>query len=433
MPLQDLLNQAVEVRPGDHLVALYAEEKEIEDYVTSFIHSALLRNERCLYITGDVDSSAVLRRVDSLSAGSGASGELLVLDKSDVYSKGGKFSPDKLISMIQSTVEAAVEDGYNALAVTGEISWVLDYEDGEDLIIEYEWKLNEYVFDRYPVSALCRYNVNRFSHEMIRNIIQLHPLILWRSGIHENPYYISPEGFKNNTIAKHQVDAWLKNIFRFTDTKSRFQSIVDKKQEEMRQLHKNMTNGIIMAFLKLLETHDPYTKNHCSNVASLAFRLAESLGISEEFSTKIHYASLVHDIGKTIVPQGILNKPGKLTGEECGYIKMHPEHGANALGQMEQMQEIARAVRHHHERYDGHGYPDGLSGDEIPLMSRIIAICDSYDAITNDRPYRKARSHDFALAEIAACAGKQFDPELVEHFLSQFPVAEKLGTFCSGR
>ena len=92
MPLQDLLNQAVEVRPGDHLVALYAEEKEIEDYVTSFIHSALLRNERCLYITGDVDSSAVLRRVDSLSAGSGASGELLVLDKSDVYSKGGKFS-----------------------------------------------------------------------------------------------------------------------------------------------------------------------------------------------------------------------------------------------------------------------------------------------------------------------------------------------------
>ncbi len=109
---------------------------------------------------------------------------------------------------------------------------------------------------------------------------------------------------------------------------------------------------------------------------------------------------------------------------------MHPEHGANALGQMEQMQEIARAVRHHHERYDGHGYPDGLSGDEIPLMSRIIAICDSYDAITNDRPYRKARSHDFALAEIAACAGKQFDPELVEHFLKSVSVAEKLGTFC---
>jgi len=433
MPLQDLLNQAVEVRPGDHLVALYAEEKEIEDYVTSFIHSALLRNERCLYITGDVDSSAVLQRVESLSAGSGASGELLVLDKSDMYSKSGKFSPDKLISMIQSTVEAAVRDGFSGLAVTGEISWVLDYEDGEDLIIEYEWKLNEYVFDRYPVSALCRYNVNRFSHEMIRNIIQLHPLILWRSRIHENPYYIPPEGFKTNTIAKHQVDTWLNNIFHFTNAKSRFQSIVDRKQEEMRQLHKNMTNGIIMAFLKLLETHDPYTKDHCSNVASLAFRLAESLEISEEFSMKIYYASLVHDIGKTIIPHGILNKPGKLTEEEYGYIKMHPVHGANALDQMEQVQEIAQAVRYHHERYDGRGYPDGLSGDEIPLMSRIIAICDSYDAITNDRLYRRAQSHDFALREISACGGTQFDPGLVEYFVRQFPEEEKWAAFCSDR
>ncbi|HPF84256.1 putative nucleotidyltransferase with HDIG domain [Aminivibrio pyruvatiphilus] len=432
MPLQDLLNQAVEVRPGDHLVALYAEEKEIEDYVTSFIHSALLRNERCLYITGDVDSSAVLQRVERLSAGSGASGELLVLEKSDVYSKGGKFSPDKLISLIQSTVETAVREGYSGLAITGEISWVLDYEDGEDLIIEYEWKLNEYVFDRYPVSALCRYNVNRFSHEMIRNIIQLHPLILWRSRIHENPYYIPPEGFKNNAIAQYQVDTWLKNIFSFTNTKSRFQSIVDRKQEEMRLLHKNMTNGIIMAFLKLLETHDPYTKDHCSNVASLAFRLAESLEISEEFSTKIHYASLVHDIGKTIVPHGILNKPGNLTGEEYGYIKMHPEHGANALDQMDQVREIAQAVRHHHERYDGRGYPDGLSGDEIPLMSRIIAICDSYDAITNDRPYRKAQSRDCALGEIAACAGTQFDPGLAAQFIRLFSPEEKSGTFCSG-
>lgn len=421
MLVQELLKQALEVRPGDHLVALYNDENEIAGYITTYIHSALTRNERCIYITGDVNTSQVLQQVKKLSIEGSESGDLVILDKSETYSANGKFCPDRLISMIQGLVEDTIADGYSALAITGETSWVLDYEDGEDLIIEYEWKLNEQIFDSYPVSALCRYNINKFSYEMVKNVIQLHPIIIWQNRIHENPYYIPPEGFKNNEIAKYQVDVWLNNIFRFSDTKNRFKTIVEKNKEEMHQLHKNMTNGIIMAFLKLLETHDLYTKDHCSNVASLALRLAESLDTSKEFNAKLFYAAYVHDIGKTLIPREILNKPTLLTVEEFAYIKMHPVYGANALDQMDPLQEIAMAVRHHHEQFNGNGYPDGLSGNQIPLMSRIIAICDSYDAMIHDRPYRSAMSHQDALHEILTCSGKQFDTHLVKHFLGLFP------------
>lgn len=421
MSVQDLLNQAKEIRPGDHLVALYQEENEIEGYITSYIYNSLSRNERCLYITGDADTSAVLDEVRLLSEPQAESGDLVIMGKTELYARDGKFSPDKLIHMIQSLARSALDDGYSALAITGEISWVLDYDDGEELIIEYEWKLNDYVFHQYPVSALCRYNITKFTDEMIRNIIQLHPIIIWQYKIHENPYYIPPEGFKHNSIAQHQVKSWLENIFNYTDTQRRFKTIVEKKQEEMRQLHDTMTNGLIMAFLNLLDTHDPYTKNHCTNVANLSHHLAARINRSDTFIAKLTYAALVHDIGKTLIPKTILNKPGRLTPDEFAVIKTHPIFGANALDEMEQLHEVSIAVRHHHEHYNGRGYPDGLSGEAIPLMARILALCDCYDAMTNDRPYRKARSHDDALQEIIACSGQQFDPVLVDHFIQLFP------------
>lgn len=426
MEIEELMTQANEIQPGDHLVALYNDEREIESYITSFIHAALSHNQRCIYITGDVDTSVVVQRLSSLLGENKRSGDLVIIDRNETYSKDGKFHPDKLIDMLRKMVRAALDDGYTALAITGEISWVLDYEDGEELIIEYEWKLNEYIFQTFPVSALCRYNLSKFSHEMIRNIIQLHPIIIWQNRIHENPYYLSPEGFKNNAIPEYQVDGWLKNIFSFSDTKRRFKTIVEKNEEEIRQLHKNMTNGIIMAFLQLLETHDEYTKGHCTNVAYLAIKLAESLDTSEGFNTKLFYAALIHDIGKTLVPKLILDKPDRLTKEEFEYIKKHPVDGANALEKIDQLEEIALAVRHHHERYDGTGYPDGLTGGNIPLMSRIIAICDSYDAITNDRPYRKAQSHTYAVQEIVACSGKQFDPNLTDLFVNRVLIHEHI-------
>jgi hypothetical protein len=350
--MNGFFEQTINIMPGDHLVALYTNEEEVVSYLTAYVHSALSRNERCINITGDADTSLVLSRIDTLAGDAEQCGDLVVLTRNQAYSSDGKFVPDKMISLIKTLAENAVSDGYSGLAITGEISWVLDYENGNELIIEYEWKLNEYIFDCLPVSALCRYNLTKFSDEMIINIIQL--------SIHENPFYIPPEGYKTKSISKHQVEVWLKNISNFTNEKSRFRIDLDKKEAEKRALHKSMTNGIIMAMLELLSVHDSYTKNHSNGVAQRAKRLAEYMRLSEELITKTYYAGLVHDIGKVLILKDILNKERRLTDSEFELVKKHPEYGANALSQIDKLGDISEAVRYHHERYDGRGYPEGL-------------------------------------------------------------------------
>ena len=176
----------------------------------------------------------------------------------------------------------------------------------------------------------------------------------------------SPEGFQNDALASFQVKGWLKNIDKFTNAKSRFTMILAEKREEIRKLNEAMTTGMITSFLRLLETHDPYTKNHCQKVATLAAQLGRRLGMPEDFTTKIYYAALAHDIGKTLIPREILNKPSGLSVEEYEEIKRHPIYGSRPFIGMEHFYEVARAIRHHHERYDGGGYPDGHVGEDIP-------------------------------------------------------------------
>lgn len=378
-----------------------------------------MRNQRCIYIKNNADSCVFLEQLENLDKSGNAPGNLIFIDQSDLFSKYGKFCPDTFVSLIASLAENALKEGFAALAVTCDFSWLMEYDDGEDLIIEYEWKLSKLISQTKSISALCRYHIGDFSDEMIRTVVQLHPFAIWQSMMHKNPYFIYPQEYQDNTAAKRHVALCLENIYGFPEIKEQYNA-TEEKNQELRQLHESMTNGTINAFLKLLESHDCYTKGHCLNVASLALKLAESLNISKDYNTKIFYAALVHDIGKTIIPNDILNKKGKLTKEEYECIKQHSIYGANALAQMDQLDEIALAVLHHHEHYDGNGYPDGLSGSGIPLISRIISICDSYDAITNDRPYRKAQTHEYALKEIDACSGKQFDGFLVDRFIMMF-------------
>jgi HD-GYP domain-containing protein (c-di-GMP phosphodiesterase class II) len=175
--------------------------------------------------------------------------------------------------------------------------------------------------------------------------------------------------------------------------------------------------GLLHSLTSAVDAKDAYTCGHSERVALLSRHLAQNAGLSEHEVERIYMAGLLHDVGKIGVPEAVLQKTGKLTPEEFDQMKKHPEIGARILHDIKQIKDIIPGVLHHHERYDGKGYPAGLSGEGIPQMGRIICLADCFDAMTSNRTYRKALPLEVALTEIRRCSGTQFDPTLAEAFL----------------
>jgi len=175
-------------------------------------------------------------------------------------------------------------------------------------------------------------------------------------------------------------------------------------------------NLAVMA--QAIDLKDPYTGGHIRRVEMIAIRTARAMRLSETEVRRIRIAALMHDIGKVGVSGKIIRKPAKLDADERAIMRRHPVIGADIMQPVELLSEAAEIVRHHHENYDGNGYPDGLKGEDIPVGSRIIMVVDSYHAITSDRPYRKRRSKEEALQELRKGAGTQFDPKVVKAFES---------------
>jgi len=189
---------------------------------------------------------------------------------------------------------------------------------------------------------------------------------------------------------------------------------------ENASLFKTVKESILNATKSLAEAidaKDAYTRGHCERVAKLTMATARELGIPESRMESIYIASLLHDIGKIGVSENILHKPSELTKEEFEKIKTHPLLSVKILSPISFPWDILPAIRQHHERIDGKGYPDGLTGDEISLEARIIEVTDAYEAMISDRPYRKALSEEEAIMELKRCAGRQFDPQIVDIFL----------------
>ena len=170
----------------------------------------------------------------------------------------------------------------------------------------------------------------------------------------------------------------------------------------------------VIALSRAVDARDPYTAGHSERVAAISSKIAKKLGVAKKEVEQIELAAQFHDIGKIGVPDNILLKPGKLTEMEFNVIKEHPGIGTNILSNIEFLKDTLPIILHHHENYDGRGYPYGISGTEIPVGSRIISIADTYDAMTSDRPYRKALSHEEAIREIVRCKGTQLDAEIIE-------------------
>lgn len=167
----------------------------------------------------------------------------------------------------------------------------------------------------------------------------------------------------------------------------------------------------------LLEAKDPYTSGHSKRVTEIALKMYEHKnGMSSEYFD-IEAAAKLHDIGKVCIPDAIIQKPGKLTEEEFAIVKQHSTIAADLIRPLDPQGSVTSIILSHHERYDGRGYPEGKKGEQIPAGARIITIADSYDAMSKDRPYRKALSYDACVKEMKENAGKQFDPEWTELFL----------------
>jgi HD-GYP domain-containing protein (c-di-GMP phosphodiesterase class II) len=193
-----------------------------------------------------------------------------------------------------------------------------------------------------------------------------------------------------------------------------------KLYEDMRSLFINTVASLANA----IDAKSPWTKGHSERVMNIASRIATEMGLSESFVEQIRIAGLLHDIGKIGILEALLEKPEKFTDEDFPPMRLHPEKGVAILSPIRQLQEVLPAIFHHHERYDGGGYPDGLKGEDIPLQARIIAVADAFDAMVADRPYKKGFSAEKALQLIRTGAGSQFDPAVVECFCEK--VAGKL-------
>ena len=216
---------------------------------------------------------------------------------------------------------------------------------------------------------------------------------------------------------------YYKEIQNFTisralrDQNENMQVEVLKQSIKLKNHEEEKIEEIIFSVTKLLGIYDPYTNGHSENVANISQNIAVEMGLSNEDIKDAYWSGMVHDLGKLLVPTEILNKKGPLEESEYSMIKSHPSWGYEVLCQSESLSSIAEYVLHHHERWDGNGYPDCQKGDEIPLVSQILAVADSWDAMTSERPYRRAMSKYEALAEIQKNRGIQFSPKIVDAFM----------------
>jgi response regulator RpfG family c-di-GMP phosphodiesterase len=204
---------------------------------------------------------------------------------------------------------------------------------------------------------------------------------------------------------------------------------VDERTRELSDRVEKLSTDYVLArsaniqFVNILaetiESNDRFTSGHCNRMRYLSVELGRHAGLTPEETDVLEYAALLHDLGNMSISKKILNKDGPLTEPECSEVRRHPTIGEQILKVIPLMEQVAVVIAAHHESYDGSGYPKGLKGEEIPILSRIIAVADAFDAMSSDRPYRKGLELEVVLGELARAAGTQLDPELVKIFVKK--------------
>ena len=208
--------------------------------------------------------------------------------------------------------------------------------------------------------------------------------------------------------------SFIRNIAKSIAVSVEIKHLITSLQERLKR-EKELFNKVLKSLVRGIEIRDAYTRGHSERVAYYSKRIAQEMGLPEEEVNKIYTAALLHDIGKIGIPDSILLKPGKLTDREYEIIKFHPILSYELLNHLDFLEDAIDGIKYHHERWDGSGYPEGLKGEEIPLSARIIAVADSFDAMTSQRIYRRAMDRREAVRELHRLAGKKYDPRVIEN------------------
>jgi HD-GYP domain-containing protein (c-di-GMP phosphodiesterase class II) len=208
-----------------------------------------------------------------------------------------------------------------------------------------------------------------------------------------------------------------RELAELSETFNVMSEAIEKSVAQLRQAAKENQElffNSIRALAAAIDAKDPYTRGHSERVARYAVVLAKNMGLPADEVRKVRISALLHDVGKIGIDDRILRKPTALTDEEFEVMKTHPVKGALIMGQIPQLKEVIPGMRHHHEKWAGDGYPDGLVGEEIPMLARIISVADTFDAMTTTRPYQKAMKLDFVVGRIKSFAGIRFDPAVIQ-------------------
>ena len=272
-------------------------------------------------------------------------------------------------------------------------------------------------FIRNLVSMIPEHSISGDDNYFILNNSQTNAIF---RNLHTKPFRFLAVKIQNNM----NLDGWLglisfnlNEIFRQSElsllvTMAEQIAVVLSNQDLYRDLERFVIN-VVKSLVQAIEAKDLYTKGHSERVNNYSMMISEKLELGDSEKRALHWASILHDIGKIGIPEAILNKSDFLNDEEYSIIKKHPEKGSEILKPIEQLNDSVEGLLYHHERYDGKGYPKGLKEKEIPLAARIIAVADTFDAITTSRAYRDARTYEKAVEIIKDVAGSQLDPDIV--------------------
>jgi HD-GYP domain-containing protein (c-di-GMP phosphodiesterase class II) len=203
----------------------------------------------------------------------------------------------------------------------------------------------------------------------------------------------------------------------FNDMAANIEALVRKLKQALRQ-NQELFLETIRTLAAAIDAKDPYTRGHSERVSSYSMAISRHLGLNQEEVFRVHIAAILHDVGKLGVRESILNKPGGLSDDEFEIMRQHPAIGAQIMSPIRMLKDIIPGIRNHHETWDGTGYPDNLTGEEIPMVARIIGVADTFDAMTTTRPYQQAMTLDYVLQKMRSMSGSRFDPVVVEAFIA---------------